>query len=119
MSKLSKAIEEVERDHPLPRCEHGQALRDHSGEALEPPCGCRASDQLTIEDCLKELRVMFPQTYISLTATAIWFADETQYGANYNIVVGAHRYEFFGKTLDLAMAQVRAFKQSQDNKRSK
>ncbi len=26
---------------PLPRCEHGQALRDHGGEHLEPPCGCR------------------------------------------------------------------------------
>jgi hypothetical protein len=26
----------------LPRCMHGKALRDHSGEVLEPACGCRA-----------------------------------------------------------------------------
>lgn len=28
---------------PLPRCEHGAALRDGAGEGLEPPCGCRAA----------------------------------------------------------------------------
>ena len=27
----------------LPRCEHGAALRDWSGERLEPACGCRSS----------------------------------------------------------------------------
>lgn len=42
-SKLARAIREIERDHPLPRCAHGQALRDHSGEKLEPSCGCRWS----------------------------------------------------------------------------
>lgn len=40
---LSRAIAETERDHPLPRCSHGSALRDGSGEALDPPCGCRAA----------------------------------------------------------------------------
>lgn len=40
MSVLSQAIEFVNQNHPLPRCEHGQALRDHSGELLDPPCGC-------------------------------------------------------------------------------
>lgn len=25
----------------LPRCKHGKALRDHGGDLLEPPCGCR------------------------------------------------------------------------------
>ncbi len=39
-SVLRKAIDYVNENHPLPRCVHGQALRDHSGEALEPPCGC-------------------------------------------------------------------------------
>lgn len=42
MSALREAIDFVENNYPLPRCEHDHALRDHSGEALEPPCGCRA-----------------------------------------------------------------------------
>lgn len=42
MSLLSEAIHYCNQRHPLPRCEHNQALRDHSGEKLEPPCGCRA-----------------------------------------------------------------------------
>ena len=33
------------REHPLPRCPHGQALCDHSGEELEPSCGCRTSNR--------------------------------------------------------------------------
>ena len=37
---LRKAVADVEHDHPLPRCEHGAALRDHAGEVLAPPCGC-------------------------------------------------------------------------------
>ena len=37
---LREAVEYVERHHPLPRCAHGSALRDHSGEQLVPPCGC-------------------------------------------------------------------------------
>lgn len=40
MSVLSRAVKYVEQNHPLPRCTHGQALRDHSGERLAPPCGC-------------------------------------------------------------------------------
>jgi hypothetical protein len=36
---LRLAIEEAE---PLPRCIHGNCVRDGSGEALEPSCGCRA-----------------------------------------------------------------------------
>lgn len=31
-------------DGLLPKCTHGNNLQDHSGECLEPPCGCRASD---------------------------------------------------------------------------
>src|SRR6202142_3967790 len=42
-SELAKAIRETERNHPLPRCQHGRALRDGGGEYLEPPCGCRAA----------------------------------------------------------------------------
>lgn len=39
--KLHDAVEFVERTAPLPRCRHGSCLRDHSGELLEPDCGCR------------------------------------------------------------------------------
>jgi hypothetical protein len=46
---LAKANKEAERDHPLPRCMHGSALVDGSGEALEPPCGCRISSEM-LED---------------------------------------------------------------------
>lgn len=42
LRRLTAAIRDTERDHPLPRCEHGNALRDGGGEALEPLCGCRA-----------------------------------------------------------------------------
>jgi len=45
VDELHRAVVEVNRDHPLPRCEHDQALRDHSGEKLEPPCGCRAPEK--------------------------------------------------------------------------
>jgi len=38
---LKDAVEFAERVAPLPRCKHGMALRDGSGEFLEPPCGCR------------------------------------------------------------------------------
>jgi hypothetical protein len=30
------------------RCVHGSAIRDGAGEALEPPCGCRADGWLTV-----------------------------------------------------------------------
>jgi hypothetical protein len=39
---LAAANRFVETNYPLPRCDHGNALRDHSGEVLEPTCGCRA-----------------------------------------------------------------------------
>ena len=37
---LRAAIDFVEAHYPLPRCEHGSALRDRSGARLEPTCGC-------------------------------------------------------------------------------
>ena len=44
VNHLRSAIEQVEKNHPLPRCEHGSALMDHSGERLVPPCGCEAKE---------------------------------------------------------------------------
>lgn len=38
---LADVIAFAERLDPLPRCEHGNALRDGAGETLEPSCGCR------------------------------------------------------------------------------
>jgi hypothetical protein len=38
IAELNAAIASVP---PLPRCEHGNALRDHAGDVLEPSCGCR------------------------------------------------------------------------------
>ena len=43
VEELREAIDFVETHHPLPRCAHGQALKDHAGELLEPSCGCRAT----------------------------------------------------------------------------
>lgn len=38
---LRDAIREVEEKYPLPRCPHGHALRDNSGDVLGPyDCGC-------------------------------------------------------------------------------
>lgn len=31
---------EFAKKHPLPRCKHGTALKDHGGNDLYPPCGC-------------------------------------------------------------------------------
>lgn len=42
VQKLHDAIEWSETNHPLPRCSHGNALRDHAKDLLEPSCGCRA-----------------------------------------------------------------------------
>lgn len=42
---LRDAVDWVEENHPLPRCQHGHALRDHGGEALYPPCGCRKNPE--------------------------------------------------------------------------
>lgn len=41
VQKLRDAIDYVEKHHPLPRCRHGNHLRDHGQERLEPSCGCR------------------------------------------------------------------------------
>lgn len=41
-SVLRKAIDWAEENYPLPRCVHGNALKDGAGERLEPNCGCRA-----------------------------------------------------------------------------
>lgn len=42
IAALKAANEYVAKHYPLPRCGHNSTLRDHSGEVLEPPCGCRA-----------------------------------------------------------------------------
>lgn len=42
MGDLGASIAAVEQHAPLPRCVHDNPLRDHSGEALEPSCGCPA-----------------------------------------------------------------------------
>jgi hypothetical protein len=51
---LAKAIQKTERDHPLPKCRHGYNLRDGSGEALEPPCGCRADRPAYAQDGVRK-----------------------------------------------------------------
>lgn len=40
LAELQDAIDYVNTHHPLPRCKHGTALRDHGGEHLYPSCGC-------------------------------------------------------------------------------
>lgn len=40
VARLAAAIE-FAGHNPLPRCAHGNALRDVGGERLEPSCGCR------------------------------------------------------------------------------
>lgn len=47
VADLEQAIADAHAFRPLLRCEHGRALRDASGEALETPCGCRATDCTT------------------------------------------------------------------------
>lgn len=42
--RLQRAIAFAESVSPLPRCSHGNALRDGAREKLEPTCGCRAED---------------------------------------------------------------------------
>lgn len=43
---LQAANEEVRAKYPLPRCKHGQAMRDHGGELLRPTCGCKLEDYI-------------------------------------------------------------------------
>ncbi len=40
LDRLGAAIAFVNAKFPLPRCEHGHALRDDAGDTLEPSCGC-------------------------------------------------------------------------------
>lgn len=40
---LKEAIKFANEVHPLPRCKHDNALKDHADEILEPPCGSRWS----------------------------------------------------------------------------
>lgn len=42
VKKLQEAVAWAEKHHPLPRCKHGNCLRDAGLELLEPSCGCRA-----------------------------------------------------------------------------
>lgn len=42
LKKLGDATMVVNEHHPLPRCKHGNALKDHADERLEPDCGCRS-----------------------------------------------------------------------------
>ncbi len=41
VEQLALSTRFAQEEHPLPRCGHGAALRDHGGARLEPPCGCR------------------------------------------------------------------------------
>lgn len=40
---LKDAVAFVEKNYPLPRCTHGNALKDHAGDVLEPSCGCKTA----------------------------------------------------------------------------
>ncbi len=42
IERLNDAVLSLEQYHPLPRCKHGKALRDHAGDRLELSCGCTA-----------------------------------------------------------------------------
>lgn len=45
IANLSEAIDYVNTYHPLPRCRHGTALRDHGGDLLYPSCGCHLNEK--------------------------------------------------------------------------
>lgn len=42
LKSLREAIDFVQTNYPIPRCQHGNAIKDGAGDLLEPPCGCRA-----------------------------------------------------------------------------
>lgn len=44
VERLRAAIALAELLHPLPRCTHGRALRDHAGDILTCPEGCALCD---------------------------------------------------------------------------
>lgn len=41
LDKLTDAIQWAETHYPLPRCSHGNALKDGASELLYPSCGCQ------------------------------------------------------------------------------
>jgi hypothetical protein len=47
-ARLADSVAYVNKHHPLPRCSHGNALRDGAGEMLEPSCGCSKAGALTV-----------------------------------------------------------------------
>ena len=56
VEQLREATRWVEENHPLPRCEHGHALRDHGGTPLAPTCGCQPSDvEKLIEEAMDKI----------------------------------------------------------------
>lgn len=46
LRELQEATAFVKRIFPLPRCVHGNALKDHAGEKLYPNCGCSFDREL-------------------------------------------------------------------------
>ena len=54
VKRLHDAVEYVNEHHPLPRCKHGNPLRD-AVENLEPPCGCRYPKDVEVKPITKEL----------------------------------------------------------------
>lgn len=44
IAELSETIKAINRDYPLPRCKHGNALQDGAGDKLAPSCGCWDDD---------------------------------------------------------------------------
>ena len=110
MNNLRDAIDYVEANHPLPRCEHGQALRDHSGEALEPPCGCRAvNSEPTVEEAIDELRNMFPDKWVQIEVSS-----RPVMGTYYMVrIYGVQRQGEWLPSLKDCMTRVRKWKESQ------
>jgi hypothetical protein len=47
IKKLHDAVNFSNRMFPLPRCIHGHALKDHSGEKLAPSCGCTYNKEIS------------------------------------------------------------------------
>lgn len=118
MNNLRDAIDYVEANHPLPRCEHGQALRDHSGEALEPPCGCRAvNSEPTVEEALKQAQALIPDNkeWITCRSTVRWTGQggNQHLGRFAEIEVGDE--SLISATLSEALEQVRKWKQEQSS----
>src|SRR6266436_2257261 len=54
VQKLNEAVAFTEANFPLPRCIHGNALRDGAGEILEPTCGCRFTSGAALRESARE-----------------------------------------------------------------